>query len=212
MEKQRSFEPLRQYLPDNCFELVMPLILKHKVHLTISRGRKTKLGDYRNAYGNNNHRISVNGDLNKYAFLVTLIHELAHLLTYEKFGHRVQPHGTEWKSIYSQMLYEFIQHQVLPVDITEALVKTIKKPGASTCSEVDLQRVLNKYDKRHPAMTTVETINIGDTFALPDGRKFVRGEVIRKRIKCFLLPGMQPYSFTALYEVIDLNKLNKEIV
>ena len=211
MDKQTNFEPLRQYLPDETFNLVMPLILKHKVHLTITKGRKTKLGDYRNAYGSNNHRISVNGNLNKYAFLVTLIHELAHLLTFEKYGHRVQPHGQEWKSTYSKLLQEFIDYKVLPDDITEAIMITIKKPGASTCSELELQRVLNKYNVRHPAITTVEKMEVGSTFALPDGRRFVRGELVRKRIKCYEVPTMNAYLFTALYEVIDVEKLEKKL-
>ena len=41
----------------------------------------------------NNHRISVNGNLNKYSFLITLIHELAHLLTFTQYKNRVDPHG-----------------------------------------------------------------------------------------------------------------------
>ena len=88
---------LQTYLPATGFEEVLYYLQHHKVHLTISRKRQSILGDYRHAHSDKNHRISVNGNLNKYAFLITLLHELAHLFTYEKFGHRVQAHGREWK-------------------------------------------------------------------------------------------------------------------
>ena len=76
---KHSFDALKAYLPDGSFELVMPLILQHRVHLTITRHRQTKLGDYRNAWGNKNHRISINGNLNKYSFLITLPVSYTHL-------------------------------------------------------------------------------------------------------------------------------------
>lgn len=98
MPKQEApLHQLKTYLPEGSFEDVSHYLLNYKVHLTITRERKSVLGDYRNALAEKNHRISVNGNLNKYAFLITLLHELAHLFTYERFGHRVQAHGAEWK-------------------------------------------------------------------------------------------------------------------
>jgi hypothetical protein len=201
---KHSFEALKNYLPEGTFDLVMPLILHHKVHLTVSRHRQTKLGDYRNAYADKNHRISVNGNLNTYAFLITLLHELAHLLAYEQYGHRIQPHGREWKTIYAGILKDFLTHKVFPKDIADELNATLKNPAASSCAEDDLQRVLLKYDKKKPGVKPVEAISTGKHFKIPGGRVFVRGEVIRKRIKCFELPGMKAYLFSPLYEVMEL--------
>src|ERR1700749_1077248 len=98
MAKQEApLQQLRSYLPDDCFDEVVYYLQHYKVQLTITRERKTVLGDYRHSHDDKNHRISVNGNLNKYSFLITLLHELAHLFTYERFGHRIQAHGTEWK-------------------------------------------------------------------------------------------------------------------
>ena len=97
---------LQDYLPDGSFDKVLYYLQHHKVHLTISRKRQSILGDYRHAHFDKNHRISVNGNLNKYAFLITLLHELAHLFTYEKYGHRVQAHGREWKDEFGKILAE----------------------------------------------------------------------------------------------------------
>jgi hypothetical protein len=201
---KHSFEALKAYLPDGSFELVMPLITHHKVHLTISRQRQTKLGDYRNAYGNKNHRISVNGNLNKYSFLITLLHELAHLLAYEQFGNRIQPHGTEWKRTYAMVLKDFLVKQLFPADIAKELHATLHNPAASSCAEDGLQRILNRYDTKRPGIKLVEQLVTGQQFRIPGGRVFVKGEVIRKRIKCFELPAMKPYLFSPLYEVMEL--------
>lgn len=203
---QHSFEALKQYLPEGTFDLVMPLILQHKVHLTVSRHRQTKLGDYRNAHGNKNHRISVNGNLNRYAFLITLLHELAHLLAYEQFGHRIQPHGREWKHIYASVLKDFLQRHIFPADIAHEIKATLHNPAASSCAEDDLQRVLNRYDIKPPGVKPVEQIKSGGHFKIPGGRLFVKGELVRKRFKCYELPAMKPYLFSPLYEVLEVVK------
>src|SRR6478735_2373906 len=105
---EHPLEALKTYLPENSFEQVTFFLQHYKVHLTITRQRQTVLGDYRNAADGKNHRISVNGNLNKYAFLITLLHELAHLLAFEKYGNRIVTHGREWKSVYSNILKDFV--------------------------------------------------------------------------------------------------------
>ena len=202
---KHSFEALKTYLPEGSFELVMPLILQHRVHLTITRHRQTKLGDYRNAWGNKNHRISVNGNLNKYSFLITLLHELAHLLAYEQFGMRIAPHGTEWKKTYGAILKDFLSRQLFPADIANELTATLHNPAASSCAEDDLQRILMRYDVKKNGVKLVEQLTKGQHFRIPGGREFVRGEIVRKRIKCFELPDMKPFLFSPLYEVMEVS-------
>ena len=202
---KHSFEALKTYLPEGSFELVMPLILQHRVHLTITRHRQTKLGDYRNAWGNKNHRISVNGNLNKYSFLITLLHELAHLLAYEQFGMRIAPHGTEWKKTYGAILKDFLSRHLFPADIANELTVTLHNPAASSCAEDDLQRILMRYDVKKNGVKLVEQLTKGQHFRIPGGRVFVRGEIVRKRIKCFELPDMKPFLFSPLYEVMEVS-------
>src|SRR3954466_9080666 len=105
---------LQHYLPPLTFEPVLQYLHLYQVHLTVARERKSILGDYRHRTHASNHRISVNGNLNKYAFLITLLHELAHLLTFEKFGHKAAAHGREWKTIFGELLASFIQQEVFP--------------------------------------------------------------------------------------------------
>jgi hypothetical protein len=44
--------------------------------------RQTRHGDYRKGV-NGKHEITVNSNLNKYKFLITLIHEISHLVAFE---------------------------------------------------------------------------------------------------------------------------------
>ena len=159
MSKQQApLEALKQFLPDGTFDMVSTYLHTHKIHLTVTRERSSILGDYRNAVDGKNHRISVNGSLNPYAFLYTLIHEIAHLLVYDKFGHRVPSHGKEWKHIFSLLLKEFLAEDVFPPDIRAAIAVSLGNPAASSCAEDGLLRVFRNYDKGKKDLFFVEEI------------------------------------------------------
>src|SRR5271169_4802340 len=111
-KKEAPIEYLRRWIPAGAAQLALDYLNHYQVHLTITRERKSILGDYRHATRTSNHRISVNGNLNSYSFLITLIHELAHLVTFMEFGNQVQSHGKEWKLIYRKMLEDFIRLSV----------------------------------------------------------------------------------------------------
>jgi SprT protein len=97
-EKIQQFATtLRRFLPAGSEEYVAEYLLEKVVHFTVTKERKTKYGDYRHPHAGKPHQISINGNLNKYAFLITTIHELAHLTAFEKYRHTVSAHGDEWK-------------------------------------------------------------------------------------------------------------------
>ncbi|MES2849133.1 MAG: SprT-like domain-containing protein [Bacteroidota bacterium] len=202
MPKQEApLHQLKTYLPEGSFDDVAYYLLHYKVHLTITRERKSVLGDYRNSFADKNHRISVNGNLNKYSFLITLLHELAHLFTYERFGHRVQAHGLEWKNEFSKILAQFLLKKIFPPDIDKALLKTLQNPAASSCADVSLLRVLHRYDEKGEGVVLVEAIPDGKSFKIKGGKVFRRIERIRKRIKCMEVPTGKIYLFSPVYEV-----------
>ena len=192
---------LQDYLPEGSFEEVVFYLQQYKVHLTISRQRQSILGDYRHAHSNKNHRISVNGNLNKYSFLITLLHELAHLFTFEKYGNRVQSHGREWKDEFGKILAKFLLKKVFPADIEKSLLNTLQNPAASSCGDEKLLRVLHKYDEKEPGIHLVEQLPDGATFVIKGGRVFKKGEKVRKRFKCVEIKTGKFYLFSAVYEV-----------
>lgn len=206
MAKQEApLHQLKQYLPEGCFEEVSHYLLHYKVQLTITRERKSVLGDYRNSFADKNHRISVNGNLNPYSFLITLLHELAHLFTYERFGHRVQAHGSEWKNEYSKVLSQFLLKKIFPPDIHKTLLKTLQNPAASSCADTSLLRVLHLYDERKEGMSLIETLPPNTIFKIKGGREFKKGEQVRKRIKCLEIATGKMYLFSPVYEVFVIN-------
>ena len=195
---------LKSYLPDGSFDEVLHYLQLHKVHLTISRKRQSILGDYRHAYEGRSHRISVNGNLNTYAFLITLLHELAHLLTYEAHGHKVMAHGREWKQVFSSILARFLMKKVFPSDIEIALQKTLHNPAASSCGDEKLLRVLHLYDERKEGVCLVEQVMEGGLFRIKGDRIFKKGEKVRKRFTCTEVSTGKLYLFSAVYEVVAL--------
>ncbi len=199
--KKESFEALKNYIPEGSFDLVMPMILHYKVHLVVTRERQTKLGDYRKAHYGKNHRITVNGNLNRYAFLITLVHEIAHLLAFEQYGHKIAPHGKEWKQTYSALLNDYLVADLFPADIKTELLLNLHNPAASTCAEENVTRVLRKYDKQQRQKLCVEELPVGTKFLIRGGRVFEKGEKLRKRIKCYELPLRKIYLFSPLFEI-----------
>jgi hypothetical protein len=202
--KEAPLNLLQSYLPPNTYEPVMQYLHQYQVHLTVARERKSILGDYRHRTHGKTHRISVNGNLNTYSFLITLLHELAHLLTFEQFGNRVQSHGKEWKYIFGQLLDQFIKHQVFPYDINYALMQSLKNPAASSCADEVLLRVLKGYDQKKDNYVFVENIPEGQLFKTHDGKIFKKGEKVRKRFKCTEVSTKRLYLFSPVYEVIPV--------
>ena len=203
-KKEAHITALQQYLPPNTYEPVLEYLQHFKVHLTVARERKSILGDYRHRTHQQNHRISVNGNLNPYAFLVTLLHELAHLLAFENYGNRIAAHGKEWKHVFGKLLAQFIEHDVFPSDIKKALVESLHDPAASSCADEELLRVLKNYDVRNGSLVFVETLSIGSLFQTHDGRVFRKGEKLRKRFRCEEIKTRRIYLFSPVYEVAAL--------
>lgn len=200
-KKEYPIHTLQDYLPKGSYEPVLEFLRHYKVHLTITRERSTVLGDYRHAVDNQHHRISVNGNLHQYSFLITLIHELAHLVTFMQFGNRVSSHGREWKNIYAQLLSQFLQKQIFPSDIQKAIEQSMHNLPASSCADENLQRVLRKYDESKNGFVLIEDLPDGARFIIEGGREFKKGKKLRKRFQCTEINTRKLFLFSPVYEV-----------
>lgn len=200
-KKEVAIDHLKDYLPAGTYDAVLGYLRQYKVHLTVARERKSVLGDYRHRTHHVNHRISVNGNLNSYSFLITLLHELAHLLTFEQYSNKVMAHGREWKTIYAKLLDQFLQHTIFPPDIQAELLRSLQNPAASTCAEDGLLRVLRKYDTKENRHQLVEELLVNALFRISDGRVFQKKEKLRKRFKCVEVKTGKVYLFSPVYEV-----------
>lgn len=202
MERSGKFLKLSQqiapYLPDGYADMVTELLLKHPVKFVVSKPRSTKLGDYRPPFGTTkHHQISVNGNSNKYQFLVTTLHEFAHLETFVRYGNRVRPHGEEWKKSFRELLWPAIELGKLPKDIEVGLMNSVTNLKAATCSDVNLSRILRNYDEKTTDEVVLESLLKNSTFVL-QGRTFVKGEKRRTRFLCTEVASQRQFVINSL--------------
>ena len=201
-KKEHPLSALEKFLPPNTLDFVLEYFKKYSIWLTLTKERKTILGDYRPPANEKAiHKISINGDLNPYHFLITLLHEIAHLEVYLFHKNKVAPHGQEWKTTFSQILKPFLQAKVFPEDISEALQGYLKNPGASSCSDPKLYRALYKYDIKKNCAVLVEQLSIGQKFKSSDGRLFQKLSNLRTRSKCEEISTKKLYFFHGIAEV-----------
>lgn len=191
---------LSQYMPAAAAPIIAKWIDYFQCEFKISKGRTTKLGDYRHPYKGAGHKISVNNNLNAYAFLVTTVHEFAHLLTWNDHKNRVKPHGLEWKYNFKRMMAPFLEEDIFPGDLRTAITTYLDNPSAASCTDLKLSRALKKYDPMAD-ISRLEELPIDALFTIKDGRQFKKGEKLRKRYRCVCLNNGNTYLFNPLAEV-----------
>jgi len=203
MKKQDLKTALQGILPEGSVDIVLEWITTYKISLKISRERNTKLGDYRCPRSDQGHRISVNGNLNPYAFLVTFVHEIAHLVIWENFKNKARPHGKEWKQSYSELISVFISVGVFPEDVALALKNSIKKVKANSYGDINLSKVLKSYDTKQSGIL-VEDIPLNGVFRLQNGLTFRKIARNRIRYRCVCLENKRIYSVHPMANVTEL--------
>ena len=205
---KRNSEILRKYIPEGSVDLIAVWILDYDFKLKIKKERSTRLGDYTSPRGGSNHLITVNFNLNKYSFLVTLVHEIAHLATFNKHKNSVLPHGFEWKKAFAELMQPFLNSEIFPIDILYALRKYMQNPGASSCSDKTLLKALKLYDENASDKIFLEYLPHKTTFLFNGERLFEKGEKMRTRFRCKEISTGQIYLFNSLTEVEVFEKIN----
>lgn len=186
-------EVLEKYLPSHSVAAVFHLIEENRIHLKIVNERVTRHGDYRRM-PNGIHQITVNANLNKFRFLITLIHEIAHLVAFERFGRNIKPHGREWKFTFQQMMLPFIRPQIFPDHLLPLIAKHFRNPKASSDTDAHLAIALKSYDTENNK-TYVFELPRGGLFKIYNGRIFKKGEKLRKRYECKEVSSGKVYLF-----------------
>ena len=168
------------------------------VKVIVCSPSKSRLGVFipkRHGY----HLLKINNNLNKYSFLITLIHEIAHACIWEKYGRKVNPHGYEWKEQYKKMMLPFLNPKFFPKNVLRSLSNHMITPRASTVRDIELSKILKEYDNNKS--TFISEINDGDEFSIDNGKRFVRIEKLRKNYKCKEISTGKLYRFSPLAEV-----------
>ncbi len=197
-------ETLEKYIPQASAAPVFQLIKKYNLHLKIVNERVTRHGDYRKK-ANGQHQITVNASLNSYRFLITLIHEIAHLVAFTEFGRMIKPHGIEWKQTFQRLMLPFLRPDIFPLQLLPLLALHFKNPKASSDTDTKLSLALKQFDPDNDKNYIFE-IPFGGKFRLYNGKTFKRGNKRVKRYECVEISTGKIYLFNPNAEVEFLRR------
>jgi SprT protein len=198
-----NIDILLKYLPEKSHEYVTYIVKKYPAHIHISNKRNTKLGDFRPSSSGDLHRISVNFNLNPYSFLITLIHEFAHLINWDKYKNKVKPHGQEWKYYFAELMQPLLMEEVFPENLYQVLKNYMDNPSASSCSDRNLMLILRTFDKEQKHYLC--DLNQEAIFRISSGKTFIKKEKRRKYFTCIELHSGRKYLVNELAEVELIN-------
>jgi hypothetical protein len=190
-------EQLEKYIPENAISLVVKILEENPITIKIVNKRTSKHGDFRKNK-NGFMQITINNSLNKYQFLLTLIHEIAHFVTHQQYK-MVKPHGKEWKQNFQHLMLPFLQPSIFPEKLLPSLANYLKNPKASTGSDVKLTFELNQFNN----FTDKNFI-----FEIPEGSIFTfknkiykKGIKRRTRFECVEISSKKVYLFNQNAEI-----------
>jgi len=186
---------LELHVPPAAVPYCLQLWQENPFRLVLRNPRATKLGDFSCLPGRS-PRITINNDSHPYSFLLTYLHEVAHLQVHKRVGFASDPHGKEWKETFRNLCLPLFDLRVFPDDLTEALRDHLVNPTASSFSDARLSQALQAYDDRLHNALRLADLPEGSQFQL-HGRWFQKGKLKRTRVICRELSSRRTYLITA---------------
>jgi len=183
MNSEKIHSTLQTHLPQTALSYCFQLWKETPFELKITRTRQTKVGDFTSRRSIAHPRITLNHELNPFLFLITYIHEVAHLRVHLRHGNRVDPHGEEWKISFRDLMLPILHENVFAADILSELQRHLVNPKASSFADTSLTKVLRRYDKDAGQYATLSDIPEGSIFRF-QGRFFKKGKIRRTRVLC----------------------------
>lgn len=195
MERTRLQLLLEKHIPAAALSYCMQLWDQHPFDFKVRKKRVSKVGDFSCRTGKN-PRITVNNDSHPYLFLMTYIHEVAHLIVHKAHGWKHEAHGAEWKSVFKTLMMPVMNPNVYPPDLLKVLEKHMTDPKASSFSDVILTQAFRDHDANFKNTTLLSELPEGSIFGL-HGRWFKKGESKRTRVLCRELKTKRNYFVSA---------------
>ena len=192
-------EVLSSYVPPGAVDYCVGLKRSYPFVFKLRKRRVSKLGDYRYYPQTDTHVITVNADLNPYAFLITYIHEVAHRIVHRP-GSFQKPHGQQWKLQFKQLMLPLLKPEIFPASVLSVLVGHMKNPKASASADQQLVKVLAQFDERKEGQLHLSDISIGTVFSIKN-RVFKKLEVKRTRAVCMEVQTNRKYLVPLMAEV-----------
>lgn len=173
----------------------------------VVKPRRARLGDFR-ALPQGQTLITVNADLNPYAFLITYVHEVAHAEVYRTGRRLTKPHGRAWQTAFQRLMQPLLTDTVFPEAILEPLRTYMAKPAATTSASPGLMLALRQSDPPTTDSVKAERVLLRD---VPEGHSFqfakktyVRGTLRRTRVVCKEMVSGRAYAILA-HALVNMN-------
>ena len=190
---------LQKYIPEHAVLQVQSLLQHDNLSVLIKKERKTRHGDYKRL-PNGKHQITINSNLNRYRFLITLIHEIAHFEAYKTYGKTIKPHGLEWRHTFQRLMLPFLNPQVFQNELLPLLANHFKNPKASSDTDVKLSLALKQFDAPNDN-TFIFEVPFGSKFKLYNGKVYIKQNKRVKRYECVEVKTGRMYLFNPNAEV-----------
>ena len=184
---------LEEFIPVKSIDYVSKLIEKENIQFKIVKERRSKHGDFKRTI-NGDYIITINRFYNQYRFILTLIHELAHYFVTIKYF-KAKPHGKLWKNKFKQILNPLLDKSVFPNDLLKCLSKHMENPKSTFSYDLELSKVLDKYDNSRQKYFYLDQVKDGEIFFYGDGNRFLKIKKRRKRYLCENLLNKKKYLF-----------------
>lgn len=198
-QNQQIAHIMGRHVPLAAQAYCVELWLQYPFSLRITPRRVSKLGDYRYSKKSDTHIITLNATLNAYSFLITYLHEVAHLLAFQTHGFSISPHGKEWKQSFKQLMEPMLNQHVFPEDVLQPLTKYMRNPKAASGSDQQLSLALQAYDQQDGSVPLSEVLP-EQTFRLRN-MTFVKESVRRTRALCRELTSGKRYLVSEIARV-----------
>ncbi len=194
---------LSSHIPQPSVAYAHQLWHESPFELKLTRSRQTKVGDFSCRHSSANVRITLNHDLNPYLFLLTYVHEVAHLRVFLQYGRKAEAHGQEWKARFQNLLQPLLRESIFPSEILQELLRHMANPKASSFADIALTQALRAHDKNSHAMAVLSGIPEGSIFKL-QGRYFKKGKLRRTRVVCMEVRSKRNYLVPVEAQVSDV--------
>ena len=195
---------LGRYVPSAALAHCLDLWRRYPFALVIARRRSSKPGDYLFDRRTGMHRISVNGDLDPYSFLITYLHEVAHRIVNAQMGlARVRPHGAEWKEAFRCAMAPVMSADVFPEEILTVLRSHMPRPKASTYADPALVHALGLYRIVGEGLVYLSNLSADEVFVFR-GQRFQKIHHRRTRVLCRHLSSGRRYMIAGVALVLKV--------
>lgn len=191
-------ELLSNKVPVKALDYCVQLWQSHPFHFKITKTRNSCLGNYKHFKGE--HTITVNHDLNPFNFLITYVHEVAHMHVQLHKYRKPLPHGKEWKLQFQSLMIPVLREDIFPLEVLQPLAKHMKNPKASSTRDQYLLAALRQFDNiLEPKLTIAEIAN-GTVFSFRS-RIFQKKESRRTRALCICVESKQKYTISLAAQI-----------